>query len=169
MREANAAWAVLGDPAARRDYDSTLAAARRAAAARAAPRPAAPASQPQRAAPPPRDPWLVEDAGLDFHDRLGCSIRVLPTIVIFALLLGIFVFTAFAATKSDDAPSTRLSIVDLLPGDCVRVGAVLETVACTSRHDAEVVTIEGMSRGCPVSTAVYPLDGTRVACLRPVP
>lgn len=170
MREANAAWAVLGDPNARRDYDSSLAAARRVAAARAASRPAAPApTQPRRVASSASEPWLVEDEGLDLHDRLGCSIRVLPTIAIFVLLLGIFVFTAFATTKSNDAPISRVSVDDLLPGDCVLVGAVLETVACTSRHDAVVVSIASMSRGCPVSTAIYTLDPTRVACLRPVP
>ncbi len=170
MREANAAWAVLGDASARREYDSSLAAMRRVAAPRAAPRPAAPASsQPYRVAPPGRPPWTVDDEDLDLHGRLGCSIRVLPTIAIFVLLLGIFVFTAFASTKSDEAPGGRLSSYELLAGDCVLVGAVFDPVPCTAPHDAEVVSIVGMARGCPAGTAVYAIDVALVACLRPVP
>jgi hypothetical protein len=168
MREANAAWAVLGDPVARRGYDSSLAAANRAAASRSAPRPTEPVP-PRRVVPPQGMPPRAEDDELDLHDRVGCGVRVIPMVAILVLLLGIFVYTAFAASKGEDVPRTTVSPGDLAAGDCVVGGPVLKKVACATRHDAVVVAVVSGARGCPIDTSVFTIDVSRVACLRAVP
>ena len=165
MREVNAAWTVLSDPDARLRYDATIAPPPRPAAATARP-PARDVSSTPRSSVPSSVVHGGHDEGADL---VGRGLRVLPTAVVLILLLGIFVFTAFAASGGDLAPTVTVAPGDLVAGTCVRTGQVLTTVPCSGTHDATVAAIVAVARGCPVDTAVYTLDPRRVACLRPVP
>jgi hypothetical protein len=174
MREVNAAWAVLSDAAARRRYDASLAAARApspgtgagAATATSAPRPTRPAAGPT-AAPNERVGGPTgSDATADV-DLVGRGIRVIPVLGLLAVLLGIFVFTAFAATSREAPPTTTATPVDLAAGSCVRA-ARFAVVSCREAHDAVVVSVVDIGRPCPTGTSVYTIAPRRVACLRPL-
>ena len=172
MREVNAAWSVLSDPEARRRYDATIAVSR--AGVTEQPRPAAgSAPPPTGSASPPRARTAAEAATARSHgdteDLLGCGLRLVPAASLLFLLLGIVIFTAFAAAGGDDAPSTTVPPGTLAAGMCLRVDRVLTVVDCRDQHDAIVASVVGISRGCSVDTAVYTLDAQRVACLRPTP
>jgi hypothetical protein len=186
MREVNAAWAVLSDPAARRDYDARLAAQARpssgATGASRAPGPGSPPRPPGPAGRPagPGAPGTARPGGGaapgrplghgdDDADLVGRGIRLLPVLAVLALLLGIFVFTAFAATSDTGPPTTTLAPGDLAAGMCVRAARVLTVVPCSDAHDATVVSVGVPGRPCPAGTSVYTVDRTRVACLRPSP
>lgn len=160
MREVNAAWSVLSDPEARRRYDASLAPP--TAGTTASPTPTGAARAPSAARPV--RPSVAPEPVVVHH-----PMRWIPTVVILALLLGIFVFTAFAASGGDDAPRPTVAPGDLGVGACVLTGRVLTVTPCTGPHDATVVTIVATFRGCPVDTSVYTLDTSRVACLRPAP
>lgn len=91
MQELNAAWEVLGDPAARAAYDRQR-----------APRRPPPESTPPR---PGTEAWYEEDARVDAElrrrrqegiDLPSALLRSLPVLVVLGLLFAIFVFTAFA-------------------------------------------------------------------------
>lgn len=160
MREVNAAWSVLSDPEARRRYDASLAPP---TAGTTTPRTPTGAPRPASAARPVRTAVAFEP------EVVHHPMRWIPTALILVLLLGIFVFTAFAASGGDDAPRPTVAPGDLGAGACVLTGRVLSVTPCTGPHDATVVTIVTTFRGCPVDTSVYTLDASRVACLRPAP
>lgn len=165
MREVNAAWSVLADPVARRRYDDDLA---RAAG------PGARVAPPPRPRPTPtttttRAPSVPPRGHGEDADLVGRGIRLLPVLGIVALLLGIFVFTAFAATSDPEPPATTVAPGDLAVGACVRVTRVLTEVPCDGRQDATVASIVDVARGCPAGTSITTLDRARVACLRPAP
>ncbi len=88
---------------------------------------------------------------------------------VVVILLGIFVFTAFAATGDPDPPATTVAPGDLAVGNCVRAGRVLTVVPCNGAHDAVVASIVPVGRQCPRDTSIYTIDRTRIACLRPAP
>jgi hypothetical protein len=184
MREVNAAWTVLSDPAARRGYDARLVAEAQARTrASAGPSGAARTGGPGAPARPPapgpsgaaRPAGGAVSSGPPFGHRdddidlVGRGIRLLPVLGVMALLLGIFVFTAFAATGDPEPPTTTLAPGDLAAGMCVRASRVLTVVPCSEAHDATVVSLTVPGRPCPSGTSVYTVDRARVACLRPSP
>jgi DnaJ domain len=169
MLEVNAAWAVLSDREARRRYDASIAPSRPAYTSASTPRPATASSARPDARPSdaslPYDPDL-DDGRVDLFAR---GMRLIPAAVLLTLLLGIFVFTAFAASDGPTTPVGPLTSGSLTAGACVRAGRVLTTVPCGEPHDAVVETVIGGGRTCPQDTSMYMLDASRVACLRPTP
>ena len=162
MQEVNEAWRVLQDPGRRRDYDRALLASR----------PAPPSG------PPPGwedDPGWDPDADLDprpYHHAIAdpgdVGIRVvrhLPWLVLVAVVMAIFVFTAYAGGSGDDAADEG----DLV-GRCVRISSAdgMEPVPCSERNDGEVVLVDFERSGCPADTFPHTSEaGGNVLCVRP--
>ncbi len=174
MRDVNAAWTVLSDPAARRDYDARLAAETQARARTSPAGPgtgtARPAGSAGHRAPGGHEHAHAHGDGRGHPDDVDVvvrGIRLLPVLALSALLLGIFVFTAFAATGDPEPPTTTLAPGDLAAGMCVRADRVLTVVPCSDVHDATVVSVGPFGRPCPAGTSLYTVDRSRVACLRP--
>lgn len=150
MRELNEAWRVLGDPGRRRAYDRSLVAGPRA----------------PRTRPPAVDP---EDIPY-FHapaepGDLGVSVvRGLPWVVALAVLVGIFVFTAFAGGPDDDGVSAS----DLV-GKCVRLerGGVVASVPCDEPNSGRVDLVAVRASLCPDGSSLVrlPSQGSWL-CLR---
>ena len=172
MREVNASWAILSDAEARRRYDDSLRVAKREA-----PRPTPPRATSASPRPPMhtiRDPD-DDDDGTDGRfdgdeiDLVSHGFRFLPAIALFVILLGIFIFTAFAASNAHpDAPVVTVP-GELRAGSCVRSAAVLTTVPCDRPHDAIIESVVSATRGCPPGNSLYVTAPGRVACLLPVP
>ncbi|MDQ3462537.1 MAG: J domain-containing protein [Actinomycetota bacterium] len=151
MQELNEAWRVLGDPGRRRAYDRSL------------------GTGPDvhfRARPPGVDP----DDLPYFHEPaepgdIGVIVaRALPWVVALAVLVGIFVFTAFAGGTDDD----RVSGSDLV-GKCVRLerGGVVSSVACEEPNDGRVDLVAARASLCPEeSSAVRLASQVSWLCLR---
>jgi hypothetical protein len=151
MRELNEAWRVLGDPGRRCAYDRSLV--------------AGPDVYP-RARPPGVDPDDVPY----FHEPaepgdIGVIVaRALPWVVALAVLVGIFVFTAFAGGTDDD----RVSGSDLV-GKCVRLerGGVVSSVPCEEPNDGRVDLVAARASLCPEeSSAVRLASQVSWLCLR---
>jgi hypothetical protein len=151
MRELNEAWRVLGDPGRRRAYDRSLVAG---------------SEVHPRARPPGVDPDDVPY----FHEPaepgdIGVIVaRALPWVVALAVLVGIFVFTAFAGGTDDD----RVSGSDLV-GKCVRLerGGVVSSVACEEPNDGRVDLVAARASLCPEeSSAVRLASQVSWLCLR---
>jgi hypothetical protein len=151
MRELNEAWRVLGDPGRRRAYDRSLG--------------AGPDVHP-RTRPPGVDPYDLPY----FHEPaepgdIGVIVaRALPWVVALAVLVGIFVFTAFAGGTDDD----RVSGSDLV-GKCVRLerGGVVSSVACEEPNDGRVDLVAARASLCPEkSSAVRLASQVSWLCLR---
>lgn len=151
MRQLNEAWRVLGDPGRRRAYDQSLLAG---AHARPAPR--------RRPDDLDDRPYLHAPAAPgDFAVWL---LRSLPWAVTLAVLVGIFVFTAFAGDSGD----AELSASDLV-GECVLLerGGVVTTVPCEEPNNGRVDLVAVRSSLCPddSSSARLPTQGSWL-CLR---
>jgi hypothetical protein len=149
MRRLNRAWTVLGDPEARRAYDYEL----------------------HRVAPDAdRVPLDEEPVYPDGPVVSSLARLVRPSALILAVLLVIFVVTAYVGPKSNDrtrvppsgsvVPSGRLGqCLKMLPGyDAV--------VPCTQPNDGRVVADVGNVGQCPPATHRYQLAGTvQIVCL----
>lgn len=148
MQEVNEAWRVLGHAARRSAYDATLAAVVR-------PEPAAARGDDDLDRPfvsPPAAPGDVTVA----------IARALPWVVVATVLVGIFVFTAFARRTSPAEGSPR----DLL-GHCLApAGSARVTVPCDQPNDGEAVLLVETASGCPAGTAARPVRGGRWLCVR---
>jgi hypothetical protein len=147
MREINQAWSVLGDRAARRRYDEALQRGERMGPA------ARSASPPPK--PRPKVPAVDEDDDLvDAAPHLGTggvlAVRGLPWIVLIAVLVLIFVITAFAKGGGHtDSQTPTLSA-----GSCFTVSAEHEPVAasCGVAHAVKLVSRVEMKADCPAGT-----------------
>ncbi len=154
MRELNAAWRVLRDPAGRAAYDRSLAAA-------SAAREAVDWSTSGNWA----DADLDDDLDRPFRGRpaepgdlVVALVRALPWIVIVVVLGSIFVFTAFAGHHGTDTTSPVL-------GDCVRSTASLEVVACSEVDALQVRDITQQTSECPTGTIGGPFRPGRRGAL----
>lgn len=153
MREINAAWETLGEPARRRSYDETLRSTRRpsGSVASSARSRAVPGSVDQE-----EDGDLVDVMG-DLGPLQAHVVRGLPWLVLLGLFGAIFVFTAYAtAGRSSRAPVTpRQPTVSA--GACLRVRsgptppATVE-VSCARPHDVKVVSRVEERIQCPADT-----------------
>jgi hypothetical protein len=107
MRRVNQAWAILGHPVSRRRYDLQLAHSSEARAA-----------SPARPAPPPPSPERPVPDDLPVHISLLARL-LRPSALILAVLLVIFVVTAYAGqaghTRSPTTTTSSTS-VDLTQG-----------------------------------------------------
>ncbi|MDG2114503.1 MAG: DnaJ domain-containing protein [Actinomycetota bacterium] len=134
IRAVNEAWRVLGDTKLRRDHDRQL----------------------RRARPKPAVAHPVSDDGAHFDERLEFDIdtdggrapgfevrsagwatvlRTLPWVVVGALGIGIFVFTAFASSSR-----TQNEVASPTAPECVRIRAngTVQPVPCQWENDGVI-------------------------------
>jgi hypothetical protein len=171
MRRLNHAWAVLGDPSSRRDYDRQLL---EAAPTRSASGPVA------ASAPPPPfhepDPALLAPVPIPWPWKI-----FRPSVLIPLVLLAIFVGTAYAGHVGPQASNPGSSttpgispLSTLMPatppiGRCVtRQADGLTTVPCSQPNDGQVVAEVKFSNDCPPGAVAAPDPAfSAVACLEP--
>ncbi len=173
MREVNAAWTALSDPARRADYDRQLAGVPAGAGRTARRAPAAPGGAPRSTRPEDaHDPDLAfaqaRAAEIDPDEpELSAGhfwlLRRGPIVLVVLVGLLLFVVTAYAggnATTTDDATVTSLTVTA-----CVRniEGRTSVWVSCQAANDGRVVTFVNQPLDCPARTSYVVLDG-RIAC-----
>jgi curved DNA-binding protein CbpA len=149
MQEVTEAWRILGDPGRRRRYDRELGG------------PAAVADDMDRFASRSDGTFPDEVEVLDPTVHL---IRGLPWIVLAIVLVGIFIFTAYATTggTKKQPPATGSG-----PTRCVAVGEDAPVSApCDAPGARTVVTEIVPSAACPAGTeAVTGQAGVTVLCV----
>ncbi len=156
MREVNAAWAVLGDPDARRRYDASRAG-------------------PDRRPPPPNEPPAedrLEPAEPEVGSVLTGLVRALPWVLALAVLGFIFVFTAYARGGGDGQPPGSSPGAGVKVGTCIAVhpGPTTTVVPCNGAGpDAlRVVARVADQTGCPAGSEPRRLATDRlIDCVRP--
>jgi hypothetical protein len=170
MRRVNQAWAILGHPISRRRYDRQLAPS-------AETRP----TRPARPAPPPAAP---DSDDLPVHISLLARL-LRPSALILAILLVIFVVTAYAGQAGHSrGPTTTATstTVDLtqgaapsgpLPapmGNCLLSQPGFDAmVPCSQPNNGMVVAAVASSGQCPEQTKAYQLAGRpQWVCLAPI-
>lgn len=169
MREVNAAWTVLSDPARRAEYDRSLGSGHRSG-------PRTPSggsgagsthnthngrsgSTPGAELEDVFDPDEPELTAFQFH-----LLRRGPMVAILLVALLLFVMTAYAgnaARTSDDTASTTSQ-----PSrDCVRIvdaGRTAVRTSCESASDGRIITAVRQPLDCPARTRYVVLDGELV-------
>ena len=160
MRKVNEAWAVLGNNDRRRRYDQELAGLAEGAST---------LGEAVRTddGVPRIDPRLLDPEFLaarrrhmeeDPDERNSAVIRVITVLGFFGLLIGIFVFTAYANGSSGTAPTTTFPGPDLgigiEAGSCVRQmsDGSLQERSCDDLNDGRVIGAREADGTCPVST-----------------
>ena len=154
MAAINEAWRVLGDPARRAVYDGNLRAAAAPPVAEARPAPAI-------------------DETLDFDDEIDARARwvvALPWLIVLAILVGIFLFTAYA--RGGGGPTTTLpkDAVDgvIEVGSCVILddGARAIEAGCSGPHTGVTSAIVAAASPCPLGTeGFYDREGEQLICI----
>jgi DnaJ-domain-containing protein 1 len=191
MSDINAAWSVLSNPAAKELYDLELRLAVRSGGPSVATAPTssgwsspsgssgptgragAPGAHgaPGTGFPRPSGPTPSPAAPTDGHP----VIRGLLWFVVLGVLAAIFVFTAYAASGSNDRPGTGVRMASTTSPTIPRVevdvcvdqlAGAMELVDCAGPHDARVAAVVPIGRPCPGGTRdVYLPDQQEVACL----
>lgn len=171
MRRVNEAWATLGNAESRRRYDleafddgSSFEGIRvDDGVTRIDPRLLDPEFLAAR-----RDAQLREISG-----RSALALRVAPVLAVLGLLVGIFIFTAYAANQVRGPTPTTVPGPTLGAGieanDCVDVigGPALLEVPCTATADGQVIGAHLGDGVCPpFTTSEVELSNGVVACLR---
>jgi hypothetical protein len=159
MQEVNAAWTVLSDPRARRDYDRSL-------------RPPAAVTTPAaRPSPRPSRPMVVLDDDDDDDDGPGLPflVRVGPVVLLLGVLLTIFVVTAYSAgTRSIDNPSRTPDLDTPEVGTCIDVQRLaIVPVDCTSPVALRVQDVVEPPASCDADLVPVWWEEDEVLCVRP--
>jgi DnaJ-domain-containing protein 1 len=187
MSEINAAWSVLSNPAAKELYDLELSLAVRTGAARPPSSPGRSGSSGAPGAPAPPPGHRPGGPGWSPAGAAGSApypgttdghpvIRGVLWLVLLGVLAAIFIFTAYAASDSNERPggsgasratTPALTVPRVSDGACVveLVGAI-DLVDCAAPHDARVADVVPLGRPCPGgSREVYLPDQQEIACL----
>lgn len=160
MRRVNEAWSVLGDRASRQRYDRELSGLAHGATT---------VGEAVRSDDgiPRIDPRLLDPDFLAARRRLAEEdtdarhsgvVRVITVLGFFGLLIGIFVFTAYANGSSGTAPSTTFPAPDLGigidAGACVRQmsDGSLQERSCDDLNDGRVIGARELDGSCPALT-----------------
>ena len=160
IRDANAAWNVLGVDSKRREYDRTLPDEVR----RAAPRPTTPNLHDRRPQPPS---GIVVPAHTASLWKWG---PILVAVIIGAVLI---IGSAYATSHDSATPSSTPSTVSTqyVPGSCVVIlagsgGKIAQSVGCDQQYASIVSSQVDSPRPCPPQTVAVPLaDGKTTLCL----
>ncbi|MGF1599448.1 MAG: J domain-containing protein [Acidimicrobiales bacterium] len=178
MRRVNEAWAVLGEVGKRAVYDRQLSGGG-AAEQRRARTGYVNDDGVIRIDPRLLDPSFVQARRHAQHDeisnRSSVILRVAPVVVLLALLVGIFVFTAYARGSDATAASTTAPGPNLgegvLPNGCVSIleGPALQPRPCDASADYQVIGARRPDGVCPPGTGrdLELLNGA-IACLRSI-
>lgn len=180
MREVNAAWTVLSDPARRTDYDRSLRAARSSAepgtsrppsgttrSDGAPPRSAAPedAVDPDAAYARAR----LDELDPDEPELTSAHVWLLrrgPIVLALLVAGALFVMTAYAGGAGDDDAEGQPPRTSAVPEDCVRLtdGRTAVRTQCTQANDGRIVTEVAQPLDCPDRTTYVVLGGT-ITCV----
>jgi len=178
MREVNAAWTVLSDPARRADYDRSLASAWRTSASRT---PNAPPTMARRPAPPsstrPEDSddpdaalARARAAEVDPDEpELSAAhfwlLRRAP--IVLALMVGavLFVATAYAGGRNETPGRATGGLVT--GTNCIRLveGRNAVSADCSLPNDGTIVTRVEAALSCPTGTK-YALLNNEFVCVK---
>lgn len=162
MREVNAAWHVLRDPARRVAYDAAL---RGDVSPPPSPRPPRTTTVRPGSAPPPPSGVVVPASTASLF-RFG------PIVIIALLLGGILVFTAYA-TSQGSVSSDRGSSVPVdqptpyVKGHCVVLASVrgrttAVPTSCTTFGARLINDVTDLGRPCPPATSPFDVPGDPV-------
>ncbi len=161
MRAANEAWRILGDAELKKQYDRDRA---RAASSKAST--AAAAARPAATFVPTHDP-----SGGDFmvaSPRVAALMQYGPWFLAAVLALGIFIFTAYAATSSSETGSGESVDNWVTVGECIsRFGpGNYRQVPCSGPHDGLVTELRS-DEACedPLAVPFEPRARNVVFCL----
>lgn len=175
MREVNAAWTVLSDPARRLDYDRSLRAERVGSTpgqrpGGAAPRPTAPRSTRPEDQPDPDAAFARMRAEQLDPDEPPLSaghfwlLRRGPMVLALAVAAILFVATAYAGGGTDQAETDGTAVQ--APRDCVRStdGRNAVRVPCDEPNDGRIVTQVAKPLDCPAGSSFVLIEGD-VTCV----
>ena len=177
MREVNAAWTVLSDPARRADYDRTLDAARPGAVSSARTSTAGAAPVDPRDEDP--DAWFaaaraaeVDPDEPDLHPAHFWLLRRGPVLAVLAIGAVLFLFTAFAGRgggpASEDAARTTTPPPLNNSSRCIarQDDGSFRTVGCEYPHVAEI-TLRGVTgrQACQASEEFIRLTTNEGVCV----
>lgn len=159
IREANAAWNVLGDPARRAEYDRLR---------RGITEPIRSATTAPRTRVVTQRSATTSDLG---HSSTGAS-WFLWAMVAGLLLAVVVVLVVSAYATAGDRSSTPSSSTVVAPsvGGCVAItasaaGKLASVVPCSSLSSGRVVAIVESPRPCPTGAPVELADGRTTLCL----
>lgn len=176
MRRVNQAWSVLGDKASREAYDRQLIPHGGYPGSTGASRGVRTDDGVTRIDPRLLDPEFLNarrDAQIhEISARSSFILRAVPLVAVLGLLLGIFVFTAYARTPADQTTATTVPGPNLGAGiaanDCVVVmsGPSLLEVPCTATADGRVFGARLPDGVCPLGTdREVELSNGAIVCL----
>jgi hypothetical protein len=152
MQDVNEAWRVLRDTTSRMVYNRAL---------------AVPRHEPEEPTTPrvePSDLDVPYTSAVAEPGDLGVAVvRALPWLAIAAILVSIFVFTAFAG-RSGEPPGPRS-----LVGKCISSGAAsaVVPVPCGEPNEGRVELVVDRASFCPTGSTSRPVPGDLWLCLRP--
>ena len=155
MSRLNEAWAILGDPDARRQYDESLRA------------PESPRHPPVPVAPRPSLDSDVVPGGLPWAWLFR------PSVLLPLVLLIIFVVTAYAAHPGSGGSPTSVTTtttasVNLVGGCIVNQPTSVLVVPCSETPNSLVVAVVPAQVSCPAGTTGLSLDGQpEMVCAQP--
>jgi hypothetical protein len=158
MQDVNAAWAVLGDPRARRSYDDALPPATETVSA---PRPVSPSGRPA---------VVLDEIDDDRSSPLPFLVRAAPVVLLLGVLVTIFVVTAFAAGSRSVDPRQYVDVDDGTPevGACVDVrSSGVVSVACDAAGALRVERVVDRADDCAPGEVPVWWAEDRQLCVRP--